>query len=129
MKTLLILAFSAILAVVPQHFSAGPTPDDYKIVSDKTEAGIRSIVATPAPLVCCSKISIKVDVKTTKIESLVITGGCPGNGKAVSSLLKGLTVQQALQKIDGIMCGNKGTSCTDQIARILKKSFPKNSGR
>lgn len=129
MKTLIIMALSALFAVAPQHFSAGPTPDDFRIASDKTEAGIRTIVAVPAPLVCCSKISIKIDVKTTKIESLVITGGCPGNGKAVASLLKGLTVQQAVQKIDGIQCGDKGTSCTDQIARILKKSFPKNSGR
>lgn len=123
------MAISAILAVAPQHFSSGPTPDDFKIVSDKTENGIRTIVALPAPLVCCSRISIKVEVKTTKIESLVITGGCPGNGKAVAALLKGLTVQQAIQKIDGILCADKGTSCTDQIARILKKSFPKNSGR
>ena len=121
MKALIIMALTALFAAEPQFNE--PTPEDFTILSDKTEAGVRTIVATPSPLVCAKRIDIKVDVKTRKIQSVVFTRGCSGNGKAVGALLQGMTVDEAVAKLSGIPCGQRGTSCTDQLSRVLKKAF------
>ncbi|MCQ2165908.1 MAG: TIGR03905 family TSCPD domain-containing protein [Bacteroidales bacterium] len=120
MKTLLLLAIGALLTVAPQQ--KNPSPDDFTINSDKTEAGVRTIVATPV-MVCAQKITVKVDAKTDVIKSVIFTGGCPGNGKAVNILLQGMKVQDAVKKLSGVDCSGRGTSCTDQLSRILKKAY------
>ena len=122
MKTLLILALGAFFAVMPQGMKR-PTPDDWKVISDKTENGIRNIVATPSPMVCSKVINIKVAVPSNEIQSVVYTGGCNGNLQAVDRLLKGMSVAEAVSRLDGIDCAGRGTSCTDQLARILKHCF------
>lgn len=120
MKTLILLAIGALLTIAPQQKNA--SPEDFVINSDRTEAGVRTIIATPA-MVCAQKITIKVDAKTDVIKSAVFTGGCPGNGKAVNILLQGMKVQDAVKKLDGVDCAGRGTSCTDQLARILRKAY------
>ncbi len=120
MKTLILLAIGALLTVVPQQKME--SPDDFVINSDRTEAGVRTITATPA-MVCAQKITVKVDVKTEVIKSVVFSGGCPGNGKAVGILLQGSTVRDAVKKLNGVDCAGRGTSCTDQLSRILKKAY------
>lgn len=122
MKTLLVLALSAFFAVSPQSFHR-PGPDDWRVLSDKTEGGVRHIIATPSPMVCSKQIDIKVAVPSNVIQSVVYTGGCNGNLQAVNRLLKGMTVQEAVSRLDGIDCGGRGTSCTDQLARVLKHCF------
>ena len=67
--------------------------------------------------VCSSKLEFELDgniVKNVRFE-----GGCNGNLKAVSALVEGLTVDQVKEKLMGITCGFKGTSCTDQLARAV----------
>lgn len=122
MKTFLIMAISALFAIAPQQNSS-PSPEDYKIVSDQVENGVRTIVATPSPMVCSKKVTIKVDAKTDVIQSAVFYRGCDGNLKAINILLKGMTVQEAVKKLYGVNCGGRGTSCTDQLARILKHCY------
>lgn len=124
MKTLLIMALSAIFSFAPQDV-VKPTPEDFTIDVDKVENGIRTIEATPSKLVCSKKITVLVDAKTNVIKEVDYTGGCPGNLQAIKALLKGMTVDQAIEKLDGILCGKRGTSCTDQLARILKKAYKK----
>lgn len=51
-------------------------------------------------------------------------GGCDGNLKGISSLLKGMKVEDAIQRMEGIRCGGKATSCPDQIARALRSALP-----
>lgn len=63
----------------------------------------------------CAK-QIRIEVQDNVIESVEIFGGCPGNGKAVASLVKGLTLEETIERLRGIMCGNKNTSCADQLA-------------
>ena len=46
------------------------------------------------------------------------TGGCNGNLKAIPKLVEGLTVAQVEEKIGGIKCGFKNTSCGDQLAKM-----------
>ena len=47
------------------------------------------------------------------IQSVQVTGGCSGNLQGISSLLKGMSVQEAIQRMEGIRCGMKSTSCPD----------------
>ncbi len=54
------------------------------------------------------------------IEDVVVEHGCSGNLKGIRSLLKGMRVEDAISKLDGIRCGYKNTSCPDQIAQGLK---------
>lgn len=122
MKTLLIMALSTIFSFAPQDV-VKPTPEDFTIDVDKVENGIRHIEGTPSKLVCSKKIEIDVDAQTNVIQMVNYTGGCPGNLQAIKSLLKGLTVNQAVEKLDGIQCGKRGTSCTDQLSRMLKKAY------
>ncbi len=50
-------------------------------------------------------------------------GGCPGNLQAVPRLVEGMTVEEVEKKLKGILCGIKGTSCADQLARAVRKAY------
>ena len=67
----------------------------------------------------CSK-SMEIDVEEGVIQAVRVLGGCHGNLQGVAALLKGMTVDEAIARMDGIRCGMKPTSCPDQLARALK---------
>ena len=46
-----------------------------------------------------------------------------GNLQGLSSLLKGMKVEEAIQRMEGIRCGMKPTSCPDQLAQALKTTL------
>jgi len=71
--------------------------------------------------VCSRKFQIQVEDGV--IQNIQVTGGCDGNLKGLSSLLKGMKVEDAIQRMEGIRCGGKPTSCPDQIAQALKKAL------
>lgn len=50
-------------------------------------------------------------------------GGCPGNLQALPRLVDGMTVEEIEQKVGGIICGLKGTSCADQLAKAVRKAY------
>ena len=54
---------------------------------------------------------------------LKFTGGCNGNLKAIPKLVEGLTVAQVEEKIGGIKCGFKNTSCGDQLAKACREAY------
>ena len=68
--------------------------------------------------VCSQQIDISVVNDT--IRSVVFTKGCPGNTLAVTHLIQGMSIDDAIAKLDGIMCREKTTSCPDQLAKALK---------
>lgn len=68
--------------------------------------------------VCSSAIDI--EVSDGIIQSVVFTGGCNGNLQGISSLVKGMKVEDAITKLKGIRCGYKATSCPDQLACALE---------
>lgn len=68
--------------------------------------------------VCSS--SIDIQVQDGIIESVTFTGGCNGNLQGISCLVKGMKVEEAIQKLKGIKCGFKATSCPDQLACALE---------
>lgn len=67
----------------------------------------------------CSK-SMEIDVEGGVIQAVRVMGGCNGNLKGICSLLKGMKVEEAVARMDGIRCGMKPTSCPDQLAQALK---------
>ncbi len=69
----------------------------------------------------CSK-KMEIDVDNGVIQAVRVMGGCNGNLQGISSLLKGMSVEDAIARLDGIRCGMKPTSCPDQLARALKAS-------
>ena len=68
---------------------------------------------------CSRKIEIDLDGDT--IEKVEYIGGCHGNTQGVAALLKGMTIDDAIARLDGIKCGFRPTSCPDQLAQALKK--------
>ena len=64
--------------------------------------------------------AIDVELKDGVIDSVVFTGGCNGNLKGISALVKGMTPEEAISRFKGIRCGFKQTSCPDQLARALE---------
>ena len=67
---------------------------------------------------CSTKIEVELDGNIVK--NVKFTGGCHGNLQGISSLLQGMPVDEAVRRMEGIRCGNKPTSCPDQIAQALK---------
>ena len=69
--------------------------------------------------VCSRKINF--EIVDNKITEVVFIGGCPGNALGLSTLLIGMEVNDAIKKLKGINCGDKITSCPDQLAIALEK--------
>lgn len=69
--------------------------------------------------VCAREIEITVEDGIVK--KVKFLGGCGGNTQGVSRLAEGMTVEEVIEKLKGIRCGFKPTSCPDQLATALKK--------
>ena len=76
------------------------------------------IVYTPQGV--CSKLMI-VEAADGKIEEVQIVGGCHGNGQGMCALLKGMRVNDAISRLEGIDCHGRGPSCPDQMAKALRQ--------
>ena len=92
--------------------------DDFAVVKDEVVDGIRYVTATPSAKVCSKQIDI--EIKDNVILKVVYTRGCDGNAKGIGALIKGMTVDEAVRRLEGITCGKRGTSCPDQLAKVLK---------
>ena len=68
----------------------------------------------------CSRL-INLDVENGVINDVSFVGGCHGNLQGISALVKGMKVEEAISRLEGINCGGKGTSCPDQLAKALKE--------
>lgn len=68
----------------------------------------------------CSREMI-FEIEDGIIKSLKIVGGCHGNTQGVSRLVEGMKIEDVIKKLKGIQCGNKGTSCPDQLTKALEK--------
>ena len=67
---------------------------------------------------CCSTITF--DVADGIVSDIKFFGGCNGNLKGISALCEGQKVADVIEKLEGITCGFKKTSCPDQLAKALK---------
>jgi uncharacterized protein (TIGR03905 family) len=118
----LIFAFAFMLfsmsAMAQEQQAVVSDVDDYAIVKDEVVEGIRYVVATPSAKVCSKQIDI--EIKDDIILKVVYTRGCEGNAKGIGALIKDMSVEEAIRRLEGINCGKRGTSCPDQLAKVLK---------
>jgi len=77
---------------------------------------------TYTPRGVCSQ-RMEIDIDDNIIQSVRVTGGCSGNLQGICSLLRGMPIQDAIARLDGIRCGFKPTSCPDQLAQALKQAL------
>lgn len=68
----------------------------------------------------CSQEMI-IEIEKDIIKKVTIIGGCAGNTKGVSKLVEGMKIDDVINKLKGIPCGLKGTSCPDQLAKALQE--------
>lgn len=73
----------------------------------------------------CSSM-IDFDIVEGKLHNITYTGGCNGNLKAIGSILEGADAKFAVERLSGIRCGFKDTSCGDQLARAIREAIAAN---
>ena len=66
---------------------------------------------------CCKRINLKINNEI--IEDVEFLGGCSGNLGGIRKLVIGQNINEIAQKLKGIPCGTKSTSCPDQLATCL----------
>ncbi|MBN1468212.1 MAG: TIGR03905 family TSCPD domain-containing protein [Fusobacteriaceae bacterium] len=69
--------------------------------------------------VCAKEIIFSIE--NGIINNVQFIGGCNGNLKGISNLIKGLDVHTVIEKLEGTKCGPRNTSCPDQLAKALKQ--------
>ena len=74
----------------------------------------------------CSQL-MEFEVENDKIVSLNVTGGCNGNLKGIASLVRGMPAQDVIDRLEGVRCNAKQTSCPDQIAKALRAYLAQNA--
>ena len=76
--------------------------------------------------VCSQEMTVEVDDQGI-IQSLQVYGGCSGNLQGIAALVVGMPAQEAVQRLKGIRCGFKNTSCPDQLAQGLEQILRQNN--
>ena len=71
--------------------------------------------------VCSQKITF--DVEDGKVKNVEFLGGCNGNLQGIASLVEGMPVEEVIERLEGIKCGYKDTSCPDQLAKALESEM------
>jgi len=66
-------------------------------------------------------IGIDFEVVDGKVADVKFTGGCDGNHKGINALIKGMPVDEAIERLSGVTCGPRSTSCPDQLAKALEQ--------
>lgn len=92
-----------------------------KIINDTFNCGVRTVIAQPKG-VCSQMVELKIF--GDEILDVAFYGGCSGNLKGIAALAKGQKITDVQQRLAGIRCGNKMTSCPDQLAQILDAVKP-----
>jgi uncharacterized protein (TIGR03905 family) len=71
----------------------------------------------------CAK-QILIEVNDGIVGDVVFVGGCNGNAQGISKLVKGMKVEDVIDKLENIDCAGRGTSCPDQLAGALRQLVP-----
>ncbi len=69
----------------------------------------------------CSQ-RILFEIRDGKVYDVQFIGGCSGNLQGIGKLVEGMSVEDVIQRLEGIHCGFKPTSCPDQLAQALKNA-------
>lgn len=76
--------------------------------------------------VCSNQIIIDLEEKI--VRKIQFVGGCEGNLSAIALLVAGLSIDDVQQKLAGIKCGRKKTSCPDQLAQAIAQAYAASGG-
>lgn len=68
----------------------------------------------------CSQEMI-IDIEDNIVKDLKVIGGCHGNLQGIAKLVQGMTIDEVIDRLKGIKCGFKPTSCPDQLAKALEE--------
>lgn len=68
----------------------------------------------------CSRL-IDIEMDGDRIADIRFTGGCHGNLQGIAAMARGLKPAEVIERLEGIKCGNKSTSCPDQLAKALRE--------
>lgn len=71
--------------------------------------------------VCARGISF--DIEDGIVKNIKFSGGCSGNTQGVSALADGMDANELIERLSGIRCGFKSTSCPDQLAKAVAKAL------
>ena len=67
----------------------------------------------------CSR-AVEIELDDDVVHRVTFVGGCDGNTQGVAALVRGMKVDEAIARLEGIDCRGRGTSCPDQLAKALK---------
>lgn len=62
---------------------------------------------------------VQFDIEDNKLKNIIFIGGCDGNHKGLSALAEGMSLDEARQRLKGITCGFRKTSCPDQLSKAI----------
>ena len=71
--------------------------------------------------VCSQRMTIELEDGV--IRDVQILGGCNGNLQGIAALVRGMKAQEAIERMRGIRCGFKNTSCPDQLVKALEEAL------
>lgn len=74
--------------------------------------------------VCCKEMVFYID-ENNIVTSVDFVGGCPGNLLGLKHLVEGTRADEVAEKLAGITCGGKSTSCPDQLSKALREQLSK----
>ena len=77
--------------------------------------------------VCSQLMNVKIEEGV--VREIQVLGGCSGNLQGISKLLPGMKAEDAIQRMAGIKCGYKATSCPDQLAKALRIALDEEAKR
>ena len=83
----------------------------------KTIDGIDEVRFQPSGV--CSKLMV-LKIKNNQILDMETVGGCNGNLKGIGALVIGMDINDVINRVQGIPCGSRPTSCPDQLSVALK---------
>ena len=70
----------------------------------------------------CSR-SITLEIEDGRVQHVQFEGGCNGNTQGVARLVEGMEAEEAVRRLSGIRCGNKASSCPDQLAEAIREAM------
>ncbi|MBP3442636.1 MAG: TIGR03905 family TSCPD domain-containing protein [Clostridia bacterium] len=73
---------------------------------------------------CSSQITFDLDGDV--VTNVKFYGGCNGNLKGIANLVEGMKVEEITERLSGVTCGFKSTSCPDQLAKAITEAYNRN---
>ena len=92
---------------------------EIKIINKEDSTFVVGVIDKKEDKVCPKEFCIEID-KEDRIIDILAEGGCQGNFEGMASFIRGMKINDVIERLKGITCGMKDTSCPDKIAEILR---------